>query len=52
MQKELSVEPRMTDVRHRFLHHFAEIFGYANIVKGIEQSGDSNGLNYLNLSYP
>ncbi|HUR72239.1 MAG TPA: lipoyl(octanoyl) transferase LipB [Candidatus Limnocylindrales bacterium] len=49
MRKELGVEPRMTDVRQRFLHHFAEIFGYHDIDEGIEQSGDLNVLNGLNV---
>ena len=28
MEKELGVEQSLSEVRERFLHHFAEIFGY------------------------
>jgi len=52
MQKELGREQNLRAVRERFLHHFAEIFGYHDIVEGTEQPGDLNvlnGLNELNL---
>ena len=48
MQKELGCEQNLGAVRERFLYHFAEIFGYHDIVEGAEQSGDLNGLNDLN----
>jgi lipoate-protein ligase B len=31
MAKELGTEQNLVDVRDRFLHHFAELFGYADI---------------------
>ncbi|MGB7951697.1 MAG: lipoyl(octanoyl) transferase LipB [Candidatus Binatia bacterium] len=31
MEKELGSEQNLTEVRHRFLHHFAELFGYQEI---------------------
>lgn len=37
MAEELGAEQRLRDVRERFLHHFAEIFGYAVI----EESADT-----------
>ena len=48
MQKELGVEQSLGEVRERFLHHFAEIFGYHEVIEGIERSGDLNVLNGLN----
>ena len=48
MQKELGSEQNLGAVRERFLHHFAKLFGYHDIVEGTEQSGDLNGLNDLN----
>ena len=48
MQKELGREQNLSDVRERFLHHFAKIFGYPDIVEGAERSGDLNVLNGLN----
>jgi lipoate-protein ligase B len=36
MQKELGVEQPMADVRQCFLHHFAKIFGYDDIVEGLQ----------------
>jgi lipoyl(octanoyl) transferase len=48
MQKELGKEQNLDAVRERFLHHFAEIFGYHDIVEGAERSGDLNVLNGLN----
>ena len=49
MQKELGMEQSLGDVQQRFLGHFAEIFGYREIVQGIEQPGDLNGLNALSV---
>ena len=52
MQKEIGVEQSLGDVQARFLHHFAEIFGYHDVIEGAEQSGDLNDLNGLNaLNY-
>jgi lipoate-protein ligase B len=48
MQKEIGVEQGFGDVRQRFLHHFAEIFGYQNVIEEAEQSGDLNGLPSVN----
>ena len=48
MEKEIGVEQNLGDVRERFLHHFAEIFGYDDILAVPEQSGDLNVLNGLN----
>jgi lipoate-protein ligase B len=36
MAKELGAEQSQTEVRERFLHHFAELFGYSDIREGIE----------------
>jgi lipoate-protein ligase B len=36
MARELSVEQNMADVRERFLHNFAEIFGYQDVFEGFE----------------
>jgi lipoyl(octanoyl) transferase len=47
IQKELCAEQNLSDVRARFLHHFAEIFGYHDVIEGAEQSGDLNDLNGL-----
>jgi len=48
MQKELGSEQNLGAVRERFLHHFAEIFGYHDIIEDTAQPGDLNGLNDLN----
>ena len=51
MQKELGAGQNLNEVRARFLHHFAKIFGYHDIVEGADQSGDLkvlNGWNDLN----
>jgi lipoate-protein ligase B len=48
MKQELGVEQSLSDVRQRFLHHFAEIFGYRDIVDGTKQSDELNVLNGLN----
>ena len=49
MQKELGIEQSLGDVRERFLHHFAEIFGYHDVIDETAQSGDLNVLNGLNV---
>lgn len=36
MARELRVEQNMADVRERFLHNFAEIFGYHDVFEGFE----------------
>ena len=48
MKQELGVEQSLSDVRQRFLHHFAEISGYRDIVDGTKQSDELNVLNGLN----
>lgn len=51
MQKELGFEQNFSDVRVRFLHHFAEIFGYRDVVEATAQSQylhDLNGWSDLN----
>jgi lipoyl(octanoyl) transferase len=48
MEKEIGVEQSLGDVRERFLHHFAEVFGYHDMAAVPEQSGDLNVLNGLN----
>ncbi len=48
MQKELGLEQSPCNVRQRFLRHFADIFGYQDVIEEVEQSGDLNGLNALN----
>ncbi|HLN85796.1 MAG TPA: lipoyl(octanoyl) transferase LipB [Candidatus Limnocylindrales bacterium] len=48
MEKEIGLEQSLGDVRERFLHHFAEIFGYHDALAVPEQSGDLNVLNGLN----
>ena len=48
MEKEIDVEQSLGDVREGFLHHFAEIFGYHDVLAVPEQSGDWNGWNVLN----
>ena len=48
MQKELGSEQNLGAVRERFLHHFAEIFGYHEIVEDAAQPVDLNVLNGLN----
>jgi len=52
MKKEIGAEQSLGDVRERFLHHFAEIFGYQDVIEEAEESGDLdvlNGLNDLNF---
>jgi len=52
MKREIGVEQSLGDVRKRFLHHFAEIFGYQDVIEEAEESGDLdvlNGLNDLNF---
>jgi len=48
MEKEIGVEQSLGDVTERFLHHFAEIFGYHDMLAVPEQSGDLNVLNDVN----
>ena len=48
MQKELGVEQSLKSVRESFLHHFAEIFGYRDVIESAERSGNLNVLNALN----
>ena len=48
MQEELGLEQSLGEVRERFLHHFAEIFGYRDVVEANAQSDDFNDLNGLN----
>jgi len=48
MQKELGREQNLGAVRERFLHHFAEIFGYHEIAEDAAQPVDLNVLNGLN----
>jgi len=48
MEKEIGVEQSLGDVRERFLHHFAEVFGYHDMLAVPKQSGDLNVLNGLN----
>ena len=45
MQKEIGIEQSFGDVRQRFLHHFAKIFGYQHVIEEAVQSGDLNVLN-------
>jgi hypothetical protein len=33
MEKELGVAPSIMEIREKFLHHFAELFGYSTIEK-------------------
>lgn len=35
--KELGIEQNLTEVRERFLCHFADVFGYANTKEGLEE---------------
>jgi lipoate-protein ligase B len=49
MERELGAPQRMSQVRERFLHNFAEVFGYSQIVDARESSDELNGLNDLNL---
>ena len=37
MTRELSADQDITAVRERFLHHFAELFGYAEVKEGLEE---------------
>jgi lipoate-protein ligase B len=48
MQKELSAEQSIRQVRNRFLHHFADIFGYSDVIESPEPSEGFNGMNSLN----
>src|SRR5262245_60213222 len=49
MANELGAEQSLSDVRERFLHHFADLFGYSIIkegLDGIQIDNDQNGLNF------
>ena len=48
MREELDLEQGLGEVRQRFLHHFAETFGYRDVVEANAQSDDFNDLNGLN----
>jgi len=48
MQKELGLEQSLSNVRPRFLHHFADVFGYQDVIEEVEPSGDLNVFNGLN----
>jgi len=48
MQKELGIEQSVNDVRQRFLHHFADVFGYHQFIEAGASSGELNVLNGLN----
>lgn len=49
MQKELAVELNPSDVRQRFLHHFAQIFGYEYVLEATIKPNDLSVLNDLNV---
>lgn len=49
MQKELAVELNLSDVRQRFLQHFAQIFGYENVLEATTKPDDLSVLNDLNV---
>jgi hypothetical protein len=36
MQKELGAEQNFSEVRARFRHHFAEVFGYSDIEENVD----------------
>jgi lipoate-protein ligase B len=36
MQKELGKEHNLSAVQDRFLHHFAEVFGYSDIEESVD----------------
>ena len=48
MQKELGVEQSLSEIRQRFLHHFADVFGYHEFNEASASSGELNVLNGLN----
>jgi lipoate-protein ligase B len=48
MQKELGVEQSLSNVRQRFLDHFADVFGYHEFIEASGSSGELNVLNGLN----
>jgi len=49
MKREIGVEQSLGDVRDRFLHHFAEIFGYQDVISEAGESGNLGVLNGLNF---
>jgi len=48
MQKEIGVEQSLSEIRQRFLHHFADVFGYHKFNEASASSGELNVLNGLN----
>jgi lipoate-protein ligase B len=48
MRKEMSAEQDLSEVRDRFLQHFAELFGYSEITAGLRWRDEPNNLNFLN----
>jgi lipoate-protein ligase B len=48
MRKELGAERGLSEVRDRFLQHFADLFGYSEITEGLERPYERNDLNFLN----
>lgn len=49
MQKELGVEQSLREIRQRFLDHFADVFGYHEVIEARASSGELNVLNDLNF---
>jgi len=49
IQKELGVKQSLSEVRQRFLDHFADVFGYHEFIEASASSGDLNVLNGLNV---
>ena len=48
IQKELGVKQSLSEVRQRFLDHFADVFGYHEFIEASASSGELNVLNALN----
>jgi hypothetical protein len=48
MAQELRADQNLAAVRDRFLENFAGVFGYCDIKKRTETTGDLNALNNLN----
>ena len=48
MQKELGVEQSLSEIRQRFLDHFADVFDYHEFIEASASSGELNVLNGLN----
>ena len=49
IQKELGVKQSLSEVRQRFLDHFAGVFGYHEFIEASASSGELNVLNDLNF---